>query len=169
MKTHKLAILLSIALLGVFIPFNLVHAQDIAAIFAKAFKVDGHWEYNEDGVPILGLIIKVINPSRVEFKFCSNKTKEIDRAQLTQSTRKCEPPKKPDDIWTGLVPLIKTKSDERGATVTFQGKNIDLTKLPGMANYTATVTKAKPGDWVGYVFTAEDGSKSAAILETPVQ
>lgn len=168
METHNLPISLFALVVGLLISCKTGHAQDFSSFIARITKAEGHYEYNEDGVPVLGLITAVLSPTRVKFTFCSNKTMEVDRKQLKSSPRKCEQ-RKPDDIWTAVVPLIKTKSDATSTMVTFQGKNIDLTKVPGAANYTETVAKAKPGDWVGYVFTAEDGSKSAAILDSPVQ
>ena len=93
---------------------------------------------------------------------------EVERSQLKPSLKKCDQ-RKPDDIWPGLVPLIKTSSHGTSMMVTLQGKNIDLAKVPAAAVYAASVEKAKPGEWVGYVFTAEDGTKSAVILDSPVQ
>jgi hypothetical protein len=168
MKTHNLPILVAALIVWILISCKIGDAQDTSAFIAKFTKVDGHYEYNQDGVPVLGLITAVLSPTRVKYTVCSNKTIEVERKELKLSPRKCEQ-RKPDDIWTALVPLIKTKSDATNTIVTFHGRNIDLTKLPAAANYIETVSKAKPGDWVGYVFTAEDGSKSAAILDSPAQ
>jgi hypothetical protein len=172
MKTHTLLISLSALIVGVLISCKLVHAQDVSSLFVKFTKVDGHYEYNKDGVPVLGLITNVLSETRVKFTFCSNETIEVERKQLKLSPRKCEQ-RKNDDIWTTqsktLVPLIKAKSNGTSAMVTFQGTSIDLTKQQAAANYTEPVLKAKPGDFVGYVFTGEDGRKSAAIFDSPVQ
>jgi hypothetical protein len=64
--------------------------------------------------------------------------------------------------------LIKSSGATKTA-VSFQGKIIDLTKVPAAANYTEPVANANPGAWVGYVFTGEDGNKSAVILNPPAQ
>jgi hypothetical protein len=90
---------------------------------------------------------------------------------LKRSDRKCEQ-RKLHDPWTveskTIVPLLKVESTDTTAAVAFQGEKIDLSKsLP--ASYTGTVAKAKTGEWVGYVFTAKDGGRSAAILTRSVQ
>jgi hypothetical protein len=46
-----------------------------------------------------------------------------------------------------------------------EDKTIDLSALP--TSYKEPISKAKPGEWVGYTFTDGEGKKSVAIGLTP--
>lgn len=181
METHKLSISSTVLVVGILISCNLGHAQesykpsqikDFYALFAKEPTTanGGHYEYNSGGVPLLGLVMRSSDdppPSDdtpVSFRTCSNTTLEVQFGQLRRVDKKCQPIKKPKDLFAvdTLAPLIKTESKPNNPMVKFQSQIIDLTKLP--ASYTDAVAKAKPGDWVGYAFTDKDGSKRAVFL-----
>src|SRR5262245_21427387 len=85
METHNLPISLFALVVGLLISCKIGHAQDFSSFIARITKAEGHYEYNEDGVPVLGLITAVLSPTRVKFTFCSNKTMEVDRKQLKSS------------------------------------------------------------------------------------
>ena len=52
MKTHKFQVILAV-IIGDLLSCEIGHAQDTSALIAKFTKVDGHYEYNQDGVPVL--------------------------------------------------------------------------------------------------------------------
>jgi hypothetical protein len=66
MKIHKLPIQLIALIIGVLISCTLGHAED-ASSFAKVITVDGHYEYNKDGVPILGIVTASLPAKLVKF------------------------------------------------------------------------------------------------------
>jgi hypothetical protein len=169
MKTsHKLSVSSITLLVGLVGFCKLAQSQSVSfsEVFAN-FSVSDHYEFNDGGVPRLGLITAAgITPpscipptTQISFKFCGGMTREVDCKQLTRSARRCPPPPKDDDPWRGaLSPLIKDDSK----TVRYRGKPIEVGTLPTPAK--DTLSKAKPGDWVGYGFTAKDGSKQAVFF-----
>ncbi len=143
------------------------HAEDITvAGFDRVYKAEGFYEYNKDGVPILGLVSARVSNDRVKFTMCNNTTMEVDPKQLKSSGAKCPGTTKDPGPWTwaskSIQPVVKVASGTTTAMVNFQGKDIDLSGLPG--SYKDWLSKAKAGDWVGYAFT-EDGKKSLAIVQ----
>ncbi len=139
--------------------------------FAKVYKAEGHYEYNKDGVPLLGLVTARLNNDRVKFTMCNNTTVEVALRELKTSAAKCPGKMRDPGPWTTasktIIPLIKTESSPTTMMVKFEGKNLDLSSLP--VSYKETIVNAKAGDWVGFAFTGEDGKKSIGILTMPVQ
>ena len=150
---------------GIFLSFGVCSAEDITvAGFDRVYKAEGVYEYNKDGVPILGLVTARVGLDRVKFTMCNNVTMEVEFKQLKASGAKCPGKTKDPGPWTwaskSIFPIVKA-SGTMSAMVTFQGKDIDLSGLPG--TYKDSILKAKAGDFVGYAFT-EDGKKSLGLL-----
>src|SRR5262249_24835930 len=123
-ETHKLPISLTVLAFGILISCNLGHAEeaqvavDFSAIFSKDPSItSGHYEYSSGGVPLLGILIRLpddpspSDDTHVNFRTCSNKMIEVVFKLLKPVPRKCQPIKKPGDIFTGqtLAPLIKAE------------------------------------------------------------
>jgi hypothetical protein len=178
-ETHKLPISPIVLVVGILISCTLGHAEesyklgqikDFYALFPNGppSTTSGHYEYNSGGVPLLGVVMRSpadpppLDNTPVNFRTCSNATMEVEFKLLKAVARKCQPIKKPGDPVFAVVPFIKADSKPGNPMVNFQGQIVDLTKLP--TSYTEAVAKAKPGDWVGYAFTDENGSKRAVFL-----
>jgi hypothetical protein len=179
-ETHKLPISLTVLAFGILISCNLGHAEesqiaqqrDFYALFPNEppSTTSGHYEYSSAGVPLLGIVIRwpddatPSDDTRVNFRTCSNKMIEVVFKLLKPVARKCQPIKRPGDIFTAetLAPLTKAESKPSELVIKYQGQRIDLTKVP--KTYTHGVVQAKPGDWVGYAFTGKDGSKRAIFV-----
>lgn len=151
--------------------FVAAQAQPISVAGFRVYKVTGHYEYNIDGVPLLGIVTLILPNNKVKFTTCSNKTLELDFKELNASPATCPPPKKENGPWTAyskeLVPLIKADADPKGASgfhVMFQNEKLDLLNLP--TAYKGHLAKAKVGDRVGFAFTDDDGKKSIAVIVT---
>ena len=66
METRELPILSHAFIIGIVVLCNVANAEDITiAGFDKVYKVDGFYEYNKDGVPILGIITARMSNYRV--------------------------------------------------------------------------------------------------------
>lgn len=172
MTICKLPFSVGVLIVGMSAFCNVGHAQDISVIgFVKVYKADGHYEYNKDGVPVLGLVTARLNNDRVKFTMCNNATVEVAFRELTSSAAKCPGKMKDPGPWTTasktIIPLIKAQSGPTTMMVKFEGMNIDLSGLP--VSYKDTILKAKTGDWVGFAFTGEDGKKSLGILTMPIK
>jgi hypothetical protein len=137
--------------------------------FVKVYKAEGHYEYNSDGVPLLGIVTERLAKDRVKFTMCNNATIEVDFKKLKNSNARCSGKRRDDGPWTtaskAIVPLIKAESGPTMTVIKFEGKNVDLSSLPLLEK--DIISRAKAGDWVGYAFTSEDGKKSMAILKYP--
>src|ERR1700675_4993888 len=127
---------------------NFGSAQDISvANFDRIEKARSLYEYNKDGVPILGLITTRLANDRVKFTTCTSVTMEVEFKQLKSSGAKCPGKIKDPGLWTWasntIVPLIKTGRGAMSGMVMFNGKNIDLSGLPD--DYKASLSDAKVG------------------------
>lgn len=146
--------------------------QPVSVAGFRVYKLTGHYEYNIDGVPLLGIVTLNLPNNKVKFTTCNNKTLELDFKELNATTATCPPPKKDyGPSWTAfskeIVPLFKADADPKGASgfhVMFQNAKLDLLMLP--TDYKGHLAKAKVGDRVGFAFTDDDGKKSIAVIVT---
>jgi hypothetical protein len=148
-------------------------AEDFSvANFDRIEMAKGLYEYNKDGVPILGLITTRMSNDRVKFTTCTSITMEVAFRQLKSSGAKCPGKNKDPGIWwtwasNTIMPLIKTGRGTMASMVKFNGKDIDLSGLSD--DYKASLSDAKVGDWVGYAFKGDDGKKSLVLFAPTAQ
>lgn len=147
-------------------------ADDIPwAVFVADYSIlkaeKAYYEYNTDGVPVLGLVTNRTDKNRWKFTMCNNTTLDVDPKQLHKSEATCPTKRKVIGPWTAasktISPLIiRTGMDPTNAIIEFDGKKINLQSMP--IDYRKAVSRAKNGDLLGVAFTGEDGKKSIAIL-----
>lgn len=148
---------------------NMSKAQDVAVVGddkVKVYQSEGHYEYNRDGIPLIGVITSQVDSKRVKFTTCSNNTLDVSLDQLRRSKARCPNKPRHPGTWTAdastIVPIFKAKSG--GAMdVKFDGKMQRVTDLP--AEYEKYFWRAKSGALLGYAFKGEDGQKSIVILK----
>ena len=86
METFKVIVVLPTLTIAVALSSNIGRAQDYTvAGFERVNKAEGLYEYNEDGVPVLGLVTGRTSNDRVKFTMCNNVTMEVDFKQLKSS------------------------------------------------------------------------------------
>jgi len=133
------------------------------------YSAKGHYQYNKDGVPLLGLIVTQ-KGDEVDFSLCSNKIIKVKFKELVPTPAKCsQGPSDPGPWRTGsknIQYVVKANSDPSSTIVRLGGKPVDLGTLP--TSYLSVFMGAKAGDTVGFAFTGEDGKPSLGIL-TPYQ
>lgn len=159
-------------IIGFFLSSDVIGADNISwgefvADFSirKAEKV--YYEYNSDGVPVLGLVTNRTNKNLWKFTMCNNTTLDVDPKQLHKSEATCPRQRRSIGPWTAksktISPLIiKTGTDSTNPIVEFDGKKINIQSMP--IDYKKTIARAKDGDLFGVAFTGEDGKKSIVIL-----
>jgi hypothetical protein len=163
------------ALCGLLLSTATGYAQELALVnVGRFFKADAYYEYNKDGVPLIGLVTARLKSDFVKFTSCNNDTIEVDFKELKLSIAPCPPvpndPRKRDyGPWKtttkSIAPLIKVETGSNSAVVKFEDQDLDLSGLP--TSYKQFLSIAKAGEPVGYVFTGDDGQKSLAILSGP--
>lgn len=134
------------------------------------YKAQGHYEYNKDGVPLLGLIVTQKGDD-VDFSLCSNKIIKVKFKDLKSTTAGCSRgPSDPGPWRSGskyIEYFVKANSDPSSKVVQLGGKAVDLGTLPAL--YTTSLMDAKAGDPIGFAFTGEDGKPSLGIIVKPSQ
>ena len=130
----------------------------------------GHYEYNKDGVPLLGLIVTQKGDD-VDFSLCSNTIIKVKFKELKSTTARCSRgPSDPGPWRSGsknIEYFFKANSDPSSKVVQLGGKPVDLSTLPTL--YTSVLMDAKAGDPVGFTFTGEDGKPSLGFIAKPYQ
>jgi hypothetical protein len=148
--------------------FSVSHAQDTATLGTEVVKVyqgEGYYEYNSDGVPLIGVIATRMNNNRVKFTTCTNRTLELDFDRLKLSKAKCPAGRRHQGIWSvdanEMAPVFKVGNGPTPMKVRFDGK-IQQIDLPDA--YKGRVSPVKPDGLIGYAFKDSDGKKSLMIL-----
>jgi hypothetical protein len=133
--------------------------------FARVLTADAYYEYNGDGVPVLGLVTGQLAGDRVKFTTCTDVTVEVEFKRLRKSEATCSTRGREPGPWaengSGIVPLVKASASSP-TVVRLKKQSIDLWSVPGVRE---ALTGAKAGDLVGYAFTEESGGKSLVILD----
>lgn len=150
--------------------YGIGHAQDTATLgteIIKVYKGEGYYEYNTDGVPLIGVIATRMDNNRVKFTTCSNRTLELDLNQLKRSKAECPADRKHGGIWTvnanNIAPVFKVGDNPTPTKVRFDGK-IQHFGVPD--EYKQSISSAKSGGLIGYAFTDNDGKKSLMIFKS---
>jgi hypothetical protein len=149
-------------------------AQDATTAVAgyRLYKLAGLYEYNSDGVPLLGFVTQGTNSGwkmdndKVNFTTCNNTTIEVDFNKLKATSAACPPPKKDPGPWTAnsndIVPVLKAAGMVPSELqVVFAKERLTIFELP--TDLKGYLMNAKVGQQVGFAFTDVDGKKSIAM------
>jgi hypothetical protein len=144
------------------------YAQDTATFGTETIKVyraEGYYEYNSDGVPLIGIIATRMDNNRVKFVTCNNRSLELDFNRLKLSKARCPAERRHPGIWSvdanKIAPVFKVGNNPTPMKVRFDGK-IHQIGLPD--SYKGPVSIARPDGLIGYAFKDSDGKKSLMIL-----
>jgi hypothetical protein len=170
MKTLGFGSLVVIVFCQLIAPPSL-RGEDVANWEGSVQKVKGHYEYDKDGVPLLGLITAELKNNRVKFTTCSNTTIEVSSNELKPTLASCPNSAPGQGPWNAesrnVVYLVKGAPGSSTVQTKVGGSKISLSRLPEADR--KLVAEAKPGDTVGIKFTASDGKPTIGLFATPLQ
>lgn len=150
--------------------------KDLFELVKRFSKIDGAYEINRGGVPLLGYVIERPSPANVKFMLCSNRFIDVEEKELKRSSATCpnsedkgkgKPGVNPFVILNGTIVSEKVLANTSDKILVAKEHGVPIESFP--EEIKKILQSVPSGERVGVGYEGLDGKRQFGVFTNQIR